>query len=85
MDSFILGALNVTAMAVAFSGRIRQAAWLYIALQVPWSLWDVETRNYGFLLIGFGSLAVSIITLARLRETRKTISEERSPECRTRT
>jgi hypothetical protein len=84
VDSFVLGALNVLAMSIAFSGRLRQAAWVYIALQVPWSVWDVASRNYGFLLIGAGSLAVSIITLVRRRqsqpETCKTISEGKEPE-----
>ena len=76
MDSAILGVLNVTAIAVALSGRTRLAAWIYIAIQPIWCWWDCETHNYGFLIIGAGSVAVSVRTLLKLcHETARTISE----------
>lgn len=55
--TWALGLLNVTAMYLALHRRRAWAAGLSLLLQVPWTIYDLATRQYGFLLISLGSVA----------------------------
>jgi hypothetical protein len=57
--SFLLGFLNVLVMGLAFRGKTVLAALLCILIQVPWTYYDIATHQYGFLLIGAGSVLVA--------------------------
>jgi hypothetical protein len=58
--SFALGALNVVSMLVALRGSKVKAAWIYMLIQIPWTVYDVSTHQYGFFFITFASLLTSI-------------------------
>jgi hypothetical protein len=63
--SFILGALNVLILAFALRGHSCVAGCLSIAVQVPWTYYDIVTHQYGFLLISAGSVAVCLTAMKK--------------------
>ena len=69
--TWALGLLNVTAMYLALHRRRAQAAALSLALQVPWTAYDIATRQYGLLLITAGSLATCAPVLWRCIASRR--------------
>jgi hypothetical protein len=57
--SFVLGFLNILVMWLAFRGRVLLASAGCMIVQIPWTAYDIVTRQYGFLLITAGSLLVA--------------------------
>jgi hypothetical protein len=64
--SYLLAFANIVNMFIALYLKWqREAAWLLIALQVPWTVWDVRSHYYGFLAISVVSVAIGIQTLRK--------------------
>jgi hypothetical protein len=61
--SIALGLLSTAVWALGATGRVRLSAWLMIAGQVPYSAWDVLSRNYGFLILTPVSVLAGVFVL----------------------
>jgi hypothetical protein len=57
--SLILGCLNMSTLWLALNGYKRWAAWLTIFFQIPWTVYDIATGQFGFLVITAGSLFIA--------------------------
>lgn len=57
--SFVLGFMNIIVMGLAFRNRTVLASVLCLLIQIPWTVYDIATHQYGFLLITAGSVFVA--------------------------
>ena len=57
--SFILAAVNLTAMWL-LARKKRAGFVIALAAQVPWTVYDIATAQYGFLLITVASIPVDV-------------------------
>jgi hypothetical protein len=81
--SFVLGFLNLLVMWLAFRGRVLLASAGCLLIQVPWTIYDIATHQYGFLLISAGSVFVAGPALVRSWRRRKPKPEKvPCPKCR---
>lgn len=67
VGSLILGLFNL-GVIIGMKKQLRIAPWAMLALQVPWTLYDVLTAQYGFLIL---SVACTITALSMIRSDRK--------------
>lgn len=70
--SVVLGFLNVVVMWLAFRGHRKLAAIGCLLIQVPWTFYDIATRQYGFLLITAFSVLIAGPQLIRGRPKKVT-------------
>lgn len=64
VGSVILGLLNVLGMYL-MRYRWRWGCYLGIGIQVPWTVYDILTRQYGFLLITIVAVPVYVRMLRK--------------------
>lgn len=67
--SYALAAVNITVMVIALSGHTRLGAYAYLTAQVPWTIYDVVTHQYGFIIITVASVIVASRTLCRMKSS----------------
>ena len=67
MITYLLALCNVIPTALAFTRYRVLAAYLIIAMQIPWTLWDLANHYYGFLIL----VPLSGIPLFLIRRERR--------------
>lgn len=63
--SCALSALNCLSLWLMSRSLRGQGWWLVLSLQVPWTWYDIATRQWGFLLIAAVNAVVALRELSR--------------------
>lgn len=61
--SLILGVINLAALYLISHHRPKAGWWVYLLVQIPMSLFDIVTHQYGFVLLSLSTIGVSLKSL----------------------
>jgi amino acid transporter len=68
--STFLAVISLSVTVFSTRGWLKASYWTGLVIQLPWSVWDTATGNYGFLLMSAVFVILNVSGIRRLARIR---------------